>query len=133
MQAENVKSPPVTAATHRASFFRQSGWLMIANIAGGILMWAVHFLAKAIPEREYGLFVAFLSVVMCIPTIPLQMVMAHQTAKALALHREHELAGMIRLVWLGTFVVWLVGAALALVLQRGILESWKISNPAGLW
>ena len=45
MLAENVETAPMTQADHRASFFRQSGWLMIANIAGGVLMYAVHFLA----------------------------------------------------------------------------------------
>ena len=71
-------------SVEHASFFRQSGWLMIANVAGGALMWAVHFLAKAIPEGEYGDFGAFLAVVMVLPTIPLQMVLAQQTARTLA-------------------------------------------------
>src|SRR3954453_22997523 len=83
---------------HKASFFRHSGWLMIANIAGGVLMWAVHFLSKRIPEGEYGIFVALLAVAMCIPTMPLQMALAHQTAQAVARNRLRQLAGMIRLM-----------------------------------
>ena len=103
MLAEQVEPPPMTAAAHRASFFRQSGWLMIATVAGGMFMTAVHFLSQAMPEAEYGQFVAFLSVAMFIPAMPLQMVLAQQTARALALHREHELSGLIRAAWLGTF------------------------------
>jgi len=34
----------------KGSFFRQSGWLMVANIAGGALNWGMHFLQKALPE-----------------------------------------------------------------------------------
>ena len=34
MLAEKVEPPPVTAAAHRASFFRQSGWLMFATVGG---------------------------------------------------------------------------------------------------
>src|SRR5205085_8761463 len=117
----------------RATFFRQSGWLMIAGIVSGMLMWLVHFLGKAIGPKEYGVFIAFLSVAMVIPNIPLQMVMAHQTAKALATNREGELAGMIRMVWLVTFVVWLLACVAVFVSQAPILERWQIANPAGFW
>jgi O-antigen/teichoic acid export membrane protein len=137
MIEEKTESAPSVGHKHHLSFFRQSGWLMIANIAGGVLMWAVHFLAKQMPEQvraeEYGLFVAFLSVAMCIPAMPLQMVMAHQTAQALATKRERELAGMIRLVWLGTFGLWLVLAIVVFLSQERILSQWEIKNPAGLW
>ena len=78
-----LQPPPMTAAAHRASFFRQSGWLMFATVAGGMFMTAVHFLSKAMPEAEYGQFGAFLSVAMFIPAMPLQMVLAQQTARAL--------------------------------------------------
>ena len=50
-------------ADHKSSFFRHSGWLMIANIAGGFLNWGVHFLQKVLPEavraKEYGSFGVF--------------------------------------------------------------------------
>ena len=133
MLAEKVENPPVTAAAHRASFFRQSGWLMFATVAGGVFMTAVHFLSKAIPEAEYGQFGVFLSVAMFVPALPLQMVMAQQTARALALHREHELSGLIRAAWLGTFVLWLLVVVVVLLFQGSILAQWKISNPAALW
>ena len=98
-------------------------------------MTAMHFLSKAksLPEAEYGQFVAFLSVAMFIPALPLQMVLAQQTARAVALHREHELSGLIRAAWAGTFVVWLVGALVVLMFQGAILAEWKISNPMALW
>jgi O-antigen/teichoic acid export membrane protein len=133
MSVETVESAPVSDNTHRSSFFRQSGWLMIATVAGGAFMWAVHFLSKAIPEAEYGQFGVFLAVAMCIPALPLQMVLAQQTAKAMALHREHELSGMIRFAWLGTFVIWLVGSGIVLLFQGTILEHWKITNPMALY
>jgi O-antigen/teichoic acid export membrane protein len=133
MIAERVEEPATTAATHRATFFRQSGWLMIATIGGGVFMTAVHFLSKAIPKGEYGQFGAFLAVAMFVPATPLQMVLARQTARALALGREHELSGIIRATWLGTFVVWLLGALVVLLFQGAILAQWKVSNPASLW
>ncbi|HVU99934.1 MAG TPA: hypothetical protein VHH88_01140 [Verrucomicrobiae bacterium] len=117
----------------RASFFRQSGWLMIANIGGGILMWAVHFLSKRIPNSEYGLFGVLLSVVMCIPTMPLQMVMTHQTAQAIARNRLRELAGMIRWITAGTFLLWLAGAIAAVVWREPISAHWGIHNPVAFY
>jgi O-antigen/teichoic acid export membrane protein len=133
MLAEQVEPPPVTAAEHRASFFRQSGWLMIATVGGGAFMTLVHLLSRGIPKGEYGQFVAFLAVAMFIPVLPLQMVLAQQTARALALRREHELSGLIRAAWLTSFVVWLLGAVVVLLFQGTILAQWKISNPAALW
>ena len=133
MLAENIEPPAVTAAGHRASFFRQSGWLMVATVAGGMFMTAVHFLSKAMPEADYSQFGVFLSVAMFIPALPLQMVLAQQTARALALHREHELSGLIRMAWLGTFVLWLIAAALVLAFRGAIMTQWKITDSAALW
>jgi O-antigen/teichoic acid export membrane protein len=133
MLAEKTESPPKTDAAHRATFFRDSGWLMIANITAGLLMWGVHFLAKRIGPEEYGVFMVFLSVSMCIPTLPLQMVLAQQTAHAKATNREHEVAATIRFVWLLTFLLWGVVAICVLVFHRSILERWHIAHPAGLW
>lgn len=128
-----TSSSSAAAAQPRASFFRQSGWLMIANIASGVLMWAVHLLNKFIPEGEYGNFGVFLAVVMLLPTIPLQMVLAQQTAKAVAQGREREVAGVIHAVWLATTLVWLIGAVIVLAWQQPILDRWKMTSPVGLW
>jgi O-antigen/teichoic acid export membrane protein len=133
MPAESVATPPTTAAAHRASFFRQSGWLMFATVAGGLCMTALHVLSKAIPPGTYGEFGVFLVAAMFIPAMPLQMVLAQQTAQALALRRGHELSGLIRAAWLGTFIVWLLAAIVVLLFQGTIMARMKISDPAGLW
>src|SRR5437762_2079431 len=133
MLAERVETPVMSEATHRATFFRQSGWLMFANIAAGGLMWIVHFLSKAIPPSEYGLFGVLLAVAMCIPAMPLQMVLTQQTARAYAENRKGQLSAMVRMVWLGTLLLWIVAAILVMALQQKILQRWGITNPAGLW
>jgi O-antigen/teichoic acid export membrane protein len=135
MAAENtaLHTDHPDAPHHRAKFFRQSGWLMIANVAGGALMWAVHFLAKAIPKPEYAVFGAMLAMVMCVPAIPLQMVFTHLTAQALATHRERELAGMIRMVWAGLTGLWLVAFIVVFLFQDALLVRWQVANPAALW
>jgi O-antigen/teichoic acid export membrane protein len=137
MLVDNAEAPSMTAAAtqaeHRATFFRQSGWLMIANIGGGVLMWAVHLLNRFLPGGEYGSFGTFLAVVMVLPTMPLQMIMTQQTAKALATGREHELSGVIRAVWLWTSLLWLVAAVVVAILHNQILEAWHMTDPVGLW
>jgi O-antigen/teichoic acid export membrane protein len=135
MNAEKIETIPAVESKSHAAFFRQSGWLMLANIGGGALMWLVHFLAKSknVPAAEYGAFGVMLAVAMCVPNLPLQMVFAQQTARALATGRERALAGMIRLAWLGTLGLALLGAAGVFFWQTDILAAWKLPNLAGLW
>ena len=89
----------------RTTFFRQSGWMMIASVAGGAFMWAVHivmqkpvdqvplgsithflkrFVQDPVSESAYGLFTALLGLVMwmSIPSNGLQTVFAQQAAAA---------------------------------------------------
>lgn len=133
MSVANLESAPVSATELRASFFRQSGWLMIANIAGGALMWGLHFLARRLEEGEYGTYVTLLTLAMIIPAMPLQMVLAQQTAKALATGRQRELAAMIRLLWVGTFGLWLLAAGVIFFQQDELLRILKIQSSTGLW
>ncbi len=133
MLADKAETPHATADSRRSSFFRQSGWLMIATIVGGLFMTGMHFLSKVLPLDSYGEFGVFLVVAMFISALPFQIVFAQQTAQSLALGRERELSGLIRSVWIATFVVWLVAAAVVLMFQRTILEHLKITNAAALW
>src|SRR5688572_25528990 len=133
MSVANVESAPVSATEHRASFFRQSGWLMIANIAGGALTWGLHLRGKRLEPGEYSEFGAWRTWAMIIPTMPLQMVLAQQTAKALATGRQRELASLIRWFWLGTFGLWLLAAGVSFFQQGELLRILKIESSTGLW
>src|SRR5215216_2638897 len=123
----------MTADKKSTTFFRQSGWLMMATVGGGVFMWAVHFLSKPLGPTEYGIFGTFLALAICVPTMPLQMVFAQQTAKALATNREHELSGAIRAAWVTTLILWLIATVVVLALQSHLLARWKVANPLGLW
>jgi O-antigen/teichoic acid export membrane protein len=133
MLAETTENSPTTTAKHHAAFFRQSGWLMVANILGGALTYGVHFLAKRIPESQYSIFGTLLMVTACLPTMPLQMVFAEQTARGLATGRQRQLAGMLRLGGLWLLVLWLAAAAVTLVFQGRIVSRWELGNPIALW
>jgi O-antigen/teichoic acid export membrane protein len=133
MSIEKTETIPTVDHKPHAAFFRQSGWLMVSAIAGGAMTWGVHFLAKSIPESQYAIFGTLLMVVACLPTMPLQMIFVQQAALALATGRERQLAGMIRLAWLWTFIVWAAGALLIFVFQKQIVAGWHLPNATGLW
>ena len=118
---------------HHIAFFRQSSWLMMTNVGSGAMMYAVHLLNKKIPPEQYGIFGVLLAVAMFVPSMPLQMVMAQQTAQALATDRRRELAGMIRLAWLGTLGLFVLLGIGTFIWQQDILAGWQITNPADLW
>ena len=119
MTSETTTHHPAQTAKQHATFFKQSGWLMIASIGGGMLTWGVHFLSKSIPPAEYSVFGTLLMVTAVLPTMPLQMIFAAQTASALATNRERQLAGMVRLAFGCVFVIWLAAAVLVLALGLG--------------
>jgi O-antigen/teichoic acid export membrane protein len=133
MSEANTEAIKTVDHKPHAAFFRQSGWLMVAAVGGGAMTWGVHFLAKSIPESQYAIFGTLLMVVACMPTMPLQMIFAQQTAQALATGRERQLAGMIRLAWLWTFVVWALGALAVFVFQKQIVTGWHLPDATGLW
>ena len=133
MASENPKAIPTIDHKPHAAFFRQSGWLMIATIIAGIMSYAVHFLAKDISESEYSIFVTMLMVTACIPVMPLQMVFAKLTADGLATNRLRQLAGMIRLGWLWTLILWAVSSLIVLCFQNQIAERWHLNGLEVLW
>src|ERR1051325_8180970 len=110
MFAVSTESPSVSGAKPLAAFFRQSGWMIFAAVVGGAMTYGLHFLTKSprLPEKEYSIFGALLSLTVCIPAMPLQMVFSQQTASAIVLRRERQIASMIRLTWLWTFLLWVI-------------------------
>jgi O-antigen/teichoic acid export membrane protein len=134
MSLAKAETIPLTSSAHRSSFFRQSGWLMIANIGGGAFMWAVHFLNRFLGTGQYGVFGVFLAFLMLLPNIPLQMVLTQQTARGLAHNTQRELSGIIRMFLLTAGMVWLLGSITILYFQKDILAYLKMTgNPTGLW
>jgi hypothetical protein len=133
MSTQKIEPVPTIDHKPHAAFFRQSGWLMIAAIAGGALTWGVHFLNKVIDPAEYSTFGVLLMATACLPTMPLQMVYAQQSALALATDRRRQLASLIRLGVLWTFLFWLLAAAVVFVFRNNIVAGWHLQNELGLW
>jgi O-antigen/teichoic acid export membrane protein len=135
MPVETIVSKGMTEPSHKSTFFRQSGWMMVTAVGGGVFMYAVHAVAKSMPKAEYGLFTTLLQVVtlMGIPAVGLQSVFAQQAAAALNETQEQQLAGVLRGVLRATFLIWLMMAGVVFLLRRQFLDSLKIENPAALW
>jgi O-antigen/teichoic acid export membrane protein len=120
----------------KLTFFRQSGWMVIATVLGGMFMSAVHVVvSKPMAEAEYGVFCTLLRVflLMGFPASGLQVVFARQAAAALSEPEERMLSQTTRSVLRATFFIWLVMAAIVFVFRSDIVAAWKISNPAALW
>ncbi len=116
-----------------ATFFRQSGWLMLATILQGGFTFCVHGLSKNVPSGEYSSFGAVLNLVSCLPTIAIQMIFAHQVAEAIVKNRQRQIASMVRQTCLWTFLLWAVAAVLVLSFQDRIVARWELPSTAILW
>ena len=127
---------PAKATGDKLAFFRQSGWLVIATVAGGVFMSAVHVIVnKPLAGAEYGVFNTLLRifVLMGFPGGGLQVVFAQQAAAALNDSESKQLSATTRAVLRGSFLVWLAFALLIFIVRDPIVALLKISNPAALW
>jgi O-antigen/teichoic acid export membrane protein len=135
MSAEKIATMPATAEKHHVTFFRQSGWMMMAATASGLFMWAVHFIvSREIPKGEYGVFTTLLQVIslMGIPAVGLQPVIAQQAAAAITDEQQRVVASEFRAVWRAIFFIWLAMALVAGIFWKQALAGLKIENPAAL-
>lgn len=125
----------MTTPESKFTFFRQSGWMMVATVGSGVFMVAVHAIINRIEPAEYGVFFTLLRVLqlMGIPAAGLQTVFAQQTAGALDDGQRSVLAATTRAVLAGILLVWLAMAAVTFLGQKLWLAELKVTNPAALW
>ena len=118
------------------TFFRQSGWLVVATAASGVFMLATQMAAqKWMDTAEYPVWFTLLRIylLMSIPSAGLQIIFAQQTAGAVTTAQHHQLARTTRATLAATFLIWLLIAGVAFVGQATWLARLKIVNPAALW
>jgi O-antigen/teichoic acid export membrane protein len=127
------KTAPASSEKHHTTFFRQSGWLMIASIASGLMSFGVHFLSKKVESGQYSAFGVVLMVITCLPTIAIQMVFAQQAASALVTNRQRQVGSMIRLACVWTLALWIVAAVLVFVFKDHIVLRWQLPDATILW
>jgi O-antigen/teichoic acid export membrane protein len=140
----------------RLTFFRQSGWMMIASFIGGIFMTAVHivaakdlgasemgslgemlakFLRPPLDKGAYGLFYTLVLILgyIGLPAAGLQTILAQQTAMAITESQQRQLRRTIRVLMAATLVIWAVAFLVAFVIRQRLLLELKIDDPAALW
>ena len=130
-----LATPPTAdrqASDAKQTFFRQSSWMMMASVAAGAFMFAVHFFSDRVGKEEYGIFGTLLSMLanISIPGLGLQMVFAQQTAAALTEGQNRRLTGTVHGVLLWTLLIWLVTASGVGIFHRQILATLHISTAA---
>jgi O-antigen/teichoic acid export membrane protein len=117
----------------RLTFFRQSGWLVVATVGSGVFMTATQIVASRWMEPgEYGLWFALLRIylLMSIPSAGLQILFAQLTAAAVSPRQQRQLARTIRTTLEVTFAIWLLIAFVAIGGTSYWMGLLKISRPA---
>jgi len=134
LNAETGPAPARATESH-TTFFRQSGWLVVAAVSSGLFMTATQVVANRwMTQEEYSIWFALLRVflLMSIPSAGLQIVFAQQTAAAVTDEQTRLLAQTVRATLRATFLIWLAMAALAFAGWNHWIALLKITNPAAL-
>jgi O-antigen/teichoic acid export membrane protein len=135
MPVETIPSKPVIEPSQKSTFFRQSGWMMIATVVGGVFMAGVHGFSKALAPMEYSAMGTLLQLLnlMTIPALGLQMVFAQQASAAVTETQRQQLVSTVRAVMRWTFCIWLATAVVTIVCHNTFIAALQLSNPAALW
>lgn len=121
--------------SERFSFFRQSGWMLLATGAAGLCYTLVHTPAGRMASKaEYSLFTTLLDslFLLGIPAGGLQAVFAQMAASAVDDTRRAVVRAAVRRVLVVVTLLWLVVAGGLWFGREAVLAGWKIRNPAAL-
>jgi O-antigen/teichoic acid export membrane protein len=135
MSAEKTETIPPPDAQPHATFFRQSGWVMLTMTIGGGVMYAVHpIVARHVPKDEYGVFTTLLQVVsmMGIPAAGLAPVFAQQAAAAVTEAQQRAVISTFHGVCRAIVVIWLTMAAGLAIFWKQALAGLQMNNPGAL-
>ncbi|HEY3932355.1 MAG TPA: oligosaccharide flippase family protein [Verrucomicrobiae bacterium] len=135
MLAKIRKAAASEKHAHHIKFFQQSGWMMFASTASGLLMLAVHpIVSRNVPTGEYGVFTTLLQMValMGIPAVGLQPVIAQQAAAAITNEQQRVVASEFRAVWRAIFFMWLAMILVVAIFWQQALAGLKIENSMAL-
>ncbi|HJO09310.1 MAG TPA: hypothetical protein QGH16_05630 [Verrucomicrobiota bacterium] len=124
----------MSEAESKRAFYRQGSWMVIATFVSGLLMFAVHVFGGWMSSEEYGLFVTLVQILnlIMIPALGLQTVFAQQTAAAIKLQQQIDLAKSTHKMLLICLCVWMAIALVVAAFREPIIESLKIANPVAL-
>ena len=126
----------------KATFFRQSGWVALATVLGGVFLTAVHIVAsskhRGMTEAEYSIFITLLRVqlLISIPAAGLQAMFARQTAAVSSDKERRQLTTTLFRVVIAIVILWFICLTLLAIIQSttpDIYKQWNIKDPAAVW
>ncbi|HTG44391.1 MAG TPA: hypothetical protein VK633_07645, partial [Verrucomicrobiae bacterium] len=122
-------------SSDRFTFFKQSGWLVIATGICGVFLIGVYPVVTGMPTTELGIFVSLLRLftILGIATSGLQIVMAQDAAAAISPEQTRTLRRTAAAVFRGIFLVWFAILFVGAWGQPWLVGRLKITNPAALW
>src|SRR5687767_9494628 len=91
----------------RSTFFRQSGWMIVATTTSGVFMYVVHVVAASkMDSAEYAVFATLIKVFLLLsfPAIGLQVIFTQQAAAAVSEPGQRQVAAAARAALRGTFL-----------------------------
>ena len=123
------------SAESKATFFKQSGWMVIATTMSGVFLMAVYPVLAHLPSEEVGIYVSLLRLftLLGIGAAGLQIVMAQDAAGAVTEESRLRLGATVRSVAKGVFALWLVMLLICAPLQDQIVRIFKITNATAVW
>ncbi len=132
MLAEDAIQPQVVtdSSHHRMTFFRQSGWMIVATVISGFFASAVHILSKWVPRPEYSAAASMIQIIawMGIPSLGLQLVFAHQASAAVTEQQRRQFMGTFKAVMRWTFYIWLVMALIVAADYSRLQNTLHLTN-----
>lgn len=120
----------------KKAFFRQSGWLALANTLAGVFLMAVYALVSPwLSGTEIGIYASILRffAILSIPVVGLQVVMSQDAASAVTDAQRAQLGRTVRSVLKGIFVAWLGLALLCALFQEPMVAALQLTHPAQPW
>ncbi len=120
----------------RASFFRQSGWMMAANVICGVFMAAAQFsLPNLTPGSDFSVALTILRifVLVSLPAAALQTLLAQQTAAAVTEEQRRDMSATARGVFKLTIIFWLGLLLIAAAFRNQITTLLQASSMNLVW
>lgn len=135
MATDNPKAVQTGEASQKLTFFRQGGWMMVATVGSGVLMFLVQLISQRIADNEYSMVLTMLQLLnlMTIPTLGLQNIFAQQTSRAVTDSEKRVVVGTFKAVMKGAFCLWLAMMFLLLIFRAPFVKGLNISNPTVVW
>jgi O-antigen/teichoic acid export membrane protein len=120
----------------KANFFRQSGWMMAANMACGVFMAASQFLLpKLTPGSDFSVALTIfrIFVLLSLPASAIQTILAQQMAAAIDEEARRDASATARGVLKLTFLFWVALTVIAAAFRKEIADVLQASSPNLVW